>query len=423
VTRVDGARPLRLAYLLPTFPELSNTFVIEQITGMIDRGHDVDLFAVARRSFADLPTHLERYELERRMRHLPVPRGRLARVGSALRLLTGPGGPHRSALDALNPLRHGRRATTLGPIHTAASFLRSGPYDVLHCHFGQWGPLAVRLVRLGAIDAALVTAFRGADLASIYPKNPRRFAELFRHGDLHLPVSADFERRLHAANVPPERVVVHHDGIDLRRFPFVERRPADDGVARLLFVGRLAEKKGIVYALDALATLIRSGRRAELTIIGDGPLGPELRARSQELGVANHTRFLGRRPLDEVAHTMRTSHVLVAPSVTAANGDQEGIPTVIKEAMATGMPVVSTLHSGIPELVDHGVTGLVAPERDAQALSDHLATLLDHPERWTDMGRAGRRRVEAEFDTERLNDQLVERYREAMARRAARPAE
>jgi len=416
---VSSSRSLRLAFLLPTFPELSNTFVIEQVVGIIERGHHVDIFAEKQNSLATLPASLARLGLDRRMRHLPVASSRLKRLGSAVRVFTGPRGLHPAHRDALNPKVYGKRAWNLVQLHTAASFVRSGPYDVLHCHFGQLGIIGERLIRTGAVDAALVTAFRGADISSHYPANPQGFAALFERGDLHLPVSAEFQRRLVAAGVPGDRVVVHHDGIDLRRFPFVERR-SPDGVARLLFVGRLADKKGVTYALEALSRLVRSGRKVELTIIGEGPLGPSLRARSEELGLGQHARFLGPRPLEEVADAMRTAHVLVAPSVTAPNGDQEGIPTVLKEAMATGMPVVSTLHSGIPELVEHGVTGFLAPEHDAERLAEYLAVLLDQPTRWLEMGRKGRAKVEAEFDTERLNDDLVERYHQALAGRAAR---
>lgn len=410
---------LRLAFLLPTFPELSNTFVIEQVTGMIERGHQVDIFAPKQNRLGAFPSSLDRFELDRHMLHLPIADSRAARVVSAFRVLAGPRGLHPAHIDALNPRVYGKQAWNLVQLHTAASFVRAGNYDVLHCHFGQLGIAGERLIRYGAVDAALVTAFRGADISSHYPADPERFAALFRSGDLHLPVSAEFRRRLLTAGVPNDRVVVHHDGIDLRRFPFVERRSLD-GVARLLFVGRLAEKKGVSYALEAVATLVRSGRKVELSIIGEGPLGPALHARSEALGLGEHVRFLGPRSLDDVAEAMRTAHVLVAPSVTAPNGDQEGIPTVVKEAMATGMPVVSTLHSGIPELVDHGVTGFLAPEHDVERLAEHLAALLDHPEWWPEMGRKGRAKVEAEFDTERLNDALVERYREAMAGRAAR---
>lgn len=415
----NGSRSLRIAFLLPSFPELSNSFVIEQVVGVLERGHQVDLFARSHKSFAGLPPALEEFGLEQRMRHLRVPSGRIARIKSAARLLAQAKGLHRAHLDALNPWRHGRRALKLLQFHTAASFLRSGPYDVLHCHFGQLGIIGDRLVQSGAVDAALVTAFRGADMSSHYPRDPKRFRGLFRNGDLHLPVSAEVERRLIAAGVPRDRVVLHHDGIDLRRFPFVERT-VPNGLFKLLFVGRLVEKKGVGYALEAMAKLLRSGCNAKMTIIGDGPLRLPLEALSQELGISEHVVFAGPQPLDVVSQAMQEAHAFLAPSVTAANGDQEGIPTVLKEAMAVGLPVVSTWHSGIPELVDHGVTGYLAPERDSETLTRHLATLLDQSENWAEMARAGREKVEAEFDTERLNDALIERYNEAVARRKAR---
>ena len=412
------SRPLRLAFLLWYFPVLSETFVIEQITGMIKRGHHVDLFSLRAGDLSGLPLELRRFALEERMRHVPTPRKRTARIISAARLLASPPIFQKAKWAALNPWVHGKKAVNLEMFHTVSSFLRSGPYDVLHCHFGDLGIIGERLVRMCAVDAALVTSFRGADLSSHYLARPESFAALLGRGDLHLPVSVDFRQRLLDAGAPEDRVSLHHDGIDLKRFPFVEQRPGGD-VTRLLFVGRLVPKKGVAYALDALAKVVQADHKVTLTIIGDGSERELLMERSRELALGEHVAFAGALPLAEVAQAMRSAHILLAPSVTSANGDQEGIPTVIKEAMAVGLPVVSTMHSGIPELVEHGVTGYLAPEGDTESLAKHLITLLNHPERWREMGRAGRRRVEAEFDTEQLNDTLVEHYREAMARRRA----
>ncbi|MDF1522171.1 MAG: glycosyltransferase [Trueperaceae bacterium] len=412
-------RPLRLAYLLPTFPELSNTFILEQITGMLDLGHEVDLFTDTLKRFDTAPPEVVRYGLARRLRHLPVPADRWDRLRSAARLLATPDGWHRASRDALNVVRYGREAMSLVPFHTAVSFVRAGSYDVLHCHFGQWGILGERLVRHGAIDAALVTSFRGADLARHVPANPERFQALFAHGDLHLPVSDEFRRRLMAVGVPSDRVVVHHDGIDLTRFAFAPR-PAAVLPARLLFVGRLSEKKGAVYLLEALALLRQQGHDASLEVIGDGPLAADLRARCTRLGLDDRVRFAGAQPQEAVARAMAQAHALVAPSVRAASGDEEGIPTVLKEAMARGLPVVSTRHSGIPELVEHGVNGFLAEERDAAGLAAYLIELLGAPERWDALARAGRAKVEAEFDTTHLNLDLVTRYEEAIERRALR---
>lgn len=407
---MDLERPLRVAFLLPTFPELSNTFILAQITGLLDRGHDVDLFAIGRNRFEGAHPDVSRYGLASRMRHLVIPRPLGRRVSSALRLLFTAGGQSPVLLDALDPTRHGRGALSLSRLHTAASFLRSRPYDVLHCQFGNHGPSAERLVALGATQAKLVTSFRGADLTTHLARHPRRYRDLLARGALFLPVSRDFRDRLVAVGAPVDRVLMHHSGIDLKRFSFEPRRPPTER-PRLLFVGRLTEKKGLTYALEALAVLRRAGAEADLTVVGEGPLEPVLKSTTSTLGLDDRVRFVGGRSHDEVIAMMHASHILVAPSVTAANGDQEGIPNVLKEAMATGLPVVSTRHSGIPELVQHGVSGLLAPERDVGALAAQLGLVLAHPERWSDMGRAGRQAVEAGFDADRLNDLLVERYR------------
>lgn len=411
--------PLRIAFLLPSFPELSNTFILNQITGLLDRGHDVRLLAEARGSFDGAPSAVERYRLAERMCHIPIPRRHIARLRSALALLASPSGRTRAALDSLDPRHHGKAAWNLVQYHTAVSILRAERFDVLHCQFGVHGPAAERVLRLAGLEVPLVTSFRGADLTKTLQREPRRFSELLRNGDLFLPVSRDFRQRLIEAGAPPERVVVHRSGIDLRRFPFNPRPPRETG-ARLLFVGRLTEKKGVVYLLEALARLIASGRELELNIIGSGPLQDALRAKSRDLGLDQHVHFDGALSHDEVVAALERSHALVAPSVTAADGDQEGIPNVLKEAMACGLPVVATHHSGIPELVEDGVTGFLAPERDVVALADRIAWLLDDPSRRLELGMAARRRVEREYDTERLNDELVDLYRCAIAARSAR---
>ena len=410
---------LRIAFLLPSFPELSNTFILNQITGLVDRGHDVSLFAVACKPFDEAHADVARYGLSERMRHVPIPGGHFARLRSALTLMASPEGRQRAALDALNPLRHGRRGVNFVHYHTVVSFLRAPRFDVLHCQFGDHGPRAARLLRLARIDAALVTSFRGADLTQGLERDPRRYVDLLRNGDLFTPVSDDFGRRLVAAGAPADRVATHRSGLELQRFPFTQRQPPE-GRARLLFVGRLTEKKGVAYLLEALANLLATGRDAELTIVGSGRLEPDLRALCQTLGLAHRVQFAGPLPHIEVIQVMERAHVVVAPSVTAADGDQEGIPNVLKEAMALGLPVVATRHSGIPELVEDGVSGFLATERDADDLGRCLATVLDNPQRWADWGRAGRRRVESDYDAQRLNDELVTLYRRTIARRAER---
>jgi colanic acid/amylovoran biosynthesis glycosyltransferase len=172
-------------------------------------------------------------------------------------------------------------------------------------------------------------------------------------------------------------------------------------------VGRLVEKKGIGYVLEAVHRLREAGVEAAYEVVGDGPLRPGLEADCRRLGLEDRVRFLGWQNQQQVAEALERAQVLVAASVTAANADEEGIPNVLKEGMAVGLPVLSTGAGGIAELVEHEATGLLVPERDPEALAARLAELARHPERRAALARAGRTRVERDYDIERLNDRLV----------------
>jgi len=178
----------------------------------------------------------------------------------------------------------------------------------------------------------------------------------------------------------------------------------------MVSIGRLVEKKGVTYALKAVAQVIASGRAVVYDIVGDGPLRIELEHLIEQFGVGTHVRLHDWKSHREIVAMMEASHILIAPSVTAGDGDEEGIPNVIKEAMAIGLPVVSTVHAGIPELVVDGESGFLVPERSVDLLAERITHLCDHPEIWPQMSRAAQRKVEAEFDIGRLSKNLVTLY-------------
>lgn len=417
---------LRVAFLIPVFPEIHNTFIVNQITGLLDRGVDLHLYPLAVGSYDQAHAEVAAYRLKERDKHLPVPAPHLERVLGAARRLLEPRSWNPGVIDAINPFR-GRDTWSLLPAYTALSFAANRDYDILHAQFGHLAPLAERLIAKGGVRAKLVASFRGADTTSHLPRNPTAYRRVFEHGSLFLPVSEDLRALLLAAGSPPGRTHVHRSGVDLRRFEFATRTRAPDEPTEVLFVGRFVEKKGIRDALGAVARALGQvpalpdGRPSvRLTLIGGGPLEAELRGLAGELDVRDSVRFAGPSDADGVAAVMRASHLLLAPSVTAASGDKEGVPNVIKEAMASGMPVLATRHGGIPELVDDGVSGYLVDEHDVDALAQRLVMLVDAPESWAGLGRAGRAKVEAEFDSERLNELLLERYHEVLGR--GRPA-
>jgi len=206
------------------------------------------------------------------------------------------------------------------------------------------------------------------------------------------------------------KITVLHSGIDISKFEYRARHANPQQQINIISIARLVEMKGIRYSIQAVAQLIKAGRDITYTIIGDGEMRSELEQLITELGVGEQITILGWKKHEEVQRLLDDAHILVAPSVTATRGETEGIPNAVKEAMAMGLPVVSTLHGGNAELIEDGVSGFLVAERDAAALAERLAYLCDHPERWPGMGRAGRAHIEAEFDIETLNNQLVDLY-------------
>jgi glycosyltransferase involved in cell wall biosynthesis len=183
-----------------------------------------------------------------------------------------------------------------------------------------------------------------------------------------------------ARGFPPEKLKVIHQGVELDAAEAVEAA----GDPYVLFVGRFVEKKGVSYLIEAMHLL---EDRARLVLIGDGPLAGALRDKARGL---QRVEFLGWLPNTEVRRWMRGAVALCVPSVTGREGDSEGLPTVIFEAMAGSVPVVGSDHAGIAEAVEHGMTGLIVPEGDPPALADALLSLIERPELRQRLGAAAR---------------------------------
>ena len=259
-----------------------------------------------------------------------------------------------------------------------------------------------------------MTSFRGYDVTVFLKNHPGIYHELFREGDLFLPVCEFLKERLIQEGCEEKKIVVHYSGIDCSKFEYVQRQRVLGEPIKVLTIARLVEKKGVAFAIDAVSRLLSKGEKIEYTVVGDGMLREKLQQLIEDMGIERQVKLLGWKTHEEVRMLLEESHVLVAPSLTSGSGDQEGIPNAIKEAMASGLSVISTFHSGIPELVTDGVSGLLVPERDAASLADSLAYLISHPEMCNEMGKAGRMQVEQKFDTHRLNKELEELYLKLM---------
>lgn len=186
---------------------------------------------------------------------------------------------------------------------------------------------------------------------------------------------------------------IHH-GIRLESFP--TRSDNRDSLPMVLSVGQLKEKKGFRYLLQAVASI--ADRKFELVIVGEGPLRADLESMIDELGIGERVTLVGAVPHGRVVELMQSAAIFTLPAVIASDGDRDGIPNVILEAMAMSLPVVSTLHSGIPEAVIDGITGLLVEPKDVDALAGAITRLLDEPDQALRMGQEGRDLVAQRFD-------------------------
>lgn len=307
----------------------------------------------------------------------------------------------------------------LGALDWLAERLRPEDPRLVHAHFGPDGLIATRLAaRLGV---PLVTTLRGYDVSRTdhallfsgrlsWMRYAVRRKRLIREGALFLAVSDSLRAMALRAGFPADRTLTHYNGVDLAAF---SPSGSDDGTI-VLHVGRLVEKKGTAILLGAFARVKSAHPDATLVIIGDGPLRLPLQRLAGELGLGEAVRFLGSQPQSVVGEWMRRAAVLAVPSVTARDGDAEGLPNVLVEAAASGLVAVGSNHSGIPEAISDGESGFLVPEGEMEPLAAKLIELLASPVRRRAMGSAARSLAEERFDLgcqferlERLYDSLV----------------
>lgn len=321
------------------------------------------------------------------------------------------------------PVRHVERIPTrylvkpsLGVL--AAGYLqRTWQPDLMHAHFG-WSGLRLLMMKQ-ILRIPLVVTFGGRDvgLQMQLPDFRELYGIMLDTADAIICVSHDLRRKLVAAGVDPERIDVIYRGTDLERFGFVDRRARDpQAPVRVLMVGRIVEKKGHRYALEALQPLVTAGRPVRLTVVGEGEAYHEVRRLRRRLGLTAHVELAGATDHAGVRRHMEDADLLLHCSVTPKSGDVEGIPNVVVEAQAMGLPVIGTHHGGIAEAVRDGETGFLVPEAAVPPLTQALERLVADRALRLRMGREARDFVDREFNLARQVEQHLAIYERVVAR-------
>lgn len=392
---------MRIAVIVGGFPKLSETWILAQVTGLIERGHEVDIFARRKPTEHAIHPAVLQYGLLSRTSYFGVPDRRLPRLtraaASLVRMLRRD--PVKVA-RALNAFRYGSLYAVINNLIFLEPFLGTS-YDAILCHFGGNGADFI-VIKDVLPDVRYVTMFHGDDYFIPDEVGPEAFAALRSQGDAFLVVTDTFGRaRLRRDGFDDARIITLRLAIAAKEVPFRERQGPGSSL-RVLTVGRLVEKKGFESALRAMAALRRARPTVglEYVIVGDGPLRASLEALAGRLGLWATVRFLGALPGPAVMQQMQQADLYYLPSLM----EQAGY--VLLEAQASGLPVVATRVGGVSEMVREGCSAVLIPPADPDAAVAAFEHLLDHPERWGAMSRAGREYVEEEFDVERLSAAL-----------------
>lgn len=400
---------MKVGFFLLKFPLSSETFVLNQITAFIDMGFEVEIVALQKGDTQNTHAAWAQYNLAAKTRWLQdEPQGKVAklrhRASQTLR------GIHRkNTWQALNLKRYGAESRNL--ILSAICGKVATPFraDVFIAHFGPAGVTAAKLRELGVIHGKIATIFHGIDISSREVLNhyTPEYQQLFRRGDLMLPISDLWAGRLQKMGCPREKIAVSRMGVDMTRFsPRPVKAPATP--LEIISVARLTEKKGLHVAIEACRQLKEQGVAFRYRILGIGPWERRLRTLIEQYQLEDMVEMPGFKPSHEVKAMLDDADVFLLPSVTGADGDMEGIPVALMEAMAVGIPVVSTLHSGIPELVEADKSGWLVPENDARALAQRLAAFsqLD-ADKLAPVVKRAREKVEHDFNQQVINRELA----------------
>lgn len=353
------SRKMKILVAVWRFPTLSETFVVNQIIGLIDQGHDVSIYALENKRDTTLVNNdITAYDLLARTYYEKLPRD----------------------IDS---------------------------YDAIICQFGTVGiEILNKLKKRPKARAKIATFFRGNDISAFFARNPGAYTKLFKEGDLFLADCDFFRKRLLSLGVDPTRIAINYSSIQCSRFKYSDHPITDDGLLHVITISRLTPKKGIEDALRAMQKVMMSYPQVTYTIVGDGILRDKLKQLAHDLGIAHRVTFAGAKTPIEIAQYLERSHIFVLPCIVAPDSDVDAMPTVLKEAMSCGLPLVSTYVSGIPELIEDGKTGYLVQQHDIPALSEKIALLIEHPEQRHAFGIEGRKVIEEKFDITMNNNEL-----------------
>lgn len=407
----------RILIVTDQFPIISTPFITNIVTGLLGRGVDVDIVS---QHYGDFQVVHQKYienKLHERVKYMEeMPQGIFNRFVKFIKLfpaflLKNP----LFALKTINIIKHKRHALSLKYFFEVYSFCKIKNYDIIHAQFGPLGIMMDRLRRDKVIGGKLITHFRGYDISRLLRFEPQGYYNnLFKSGDLFLANCHFFENKLIELGAPKDKIRVLYSGVDIASFKYCKDYsiPVNNNIYKLCTVSRLSAKKGISYILDALnmLRLKRPDIHFEFNIIGEGEEREKIQKKIISLNLEKQVNLLGKKNHDYISKFLVENDVFISHNVTSDIGDQDAPVNTIKEAYLAKLPVISTFHGGISELVFDGISGFLVEEKDYKMLVEKIIILYDNSYLRKEFGNKGYDFVLENFDNEKISNQLINYY-------------
>ncbi|NTS76908.1 glycosyltransferase [Catenovulum sp. SM1970] len=403
---------MKIAFLVDEFPCLSQTFVLNQVQGIAHLGADVDVLALAKGKLSNEAESELNCSGNINVIYLTKNFKKNRLIKRSLFLLKPFFSKPILLLKSLKSIfgNYGIQGKSLLLSEIIVSLNSKADYDVIICHFAHNGFLAEKLRRLKILEGKIITFFHGYDVSSkaYQLQNQKNYRSLFQNGDVFLPISNLWHDELISKGATPQKVHTHRMGIELNKFKFSPRTYNPGKKFKLFSVGRLCEKKGHEYLIKAFA-LLPNRHQFSIEIAGTGELADKLKSLIIELGLEDEVKLLGATSHNQVIKKLYECNLFILPSITAKNGDMEGIPVALMEAMAIGRLCISTKHSGIPELITENKEGLLVKEKDINGLRDSILWAFNNLDQVGEIIINARHKVDNIADIQKLNESLLNR--------------
>ncbi|HAG30718.1 MAG TPA: colanic acid biosynthesis glycosyltransferase WcaL [Alteromonas macleodii] len=400
-----GNQQVTVLYFLNRFPLPSETFVIDQICGLLDRGIDIEIISLIKGDYKNLHEKVIEYGLDKKTTYLSEDTNRkfISRATSLGLSLFNP-----RIFKYLNWSKYGSVSKNL-LLPLLEKKKQKSEFDFIIAHFGTAGVTAMKMIDAGSIKGKLLPVFHGADISK--KKNLEayelEYRELFKKSFALFPISELWKRKLITLGAEKSKIMVNRMGIDSSRFSFFEHDINEDKTFRIVTVGRMVEKKGIDDAIEAMSRLKqKTSKNFVYEIVGGGPLFENMKQKVKKLQLSNIVKFHGVQTQKGVKKLLSKADIFLLPSKTAADGDMEGIPVSLMESMSSGIVTVSTFHSGIPELIVHEKEGFLVPERSPEDIAEQLFKIINNQYDLSGIRKNALEKVQGEFNQKQTYEQL-----------------